>query len=81
MLSTVILVLVQIKVDCVVLVLVQTFGQDRVGVTFGTVRVLDSSSWDVFNEFTVNLRFWISTGGVTADHCVTGQIQDGRKQT
>lgn len=58
-----------------------TFGQDGVGITFGTVWVLDCSSWNVFNQFTVNFRFWISTRGVAADHGVTREVQDGGKQT
>lgn len=58
-----------------------TFGQDRVGITSWAVWVLDTSSWNVLNQFTVNFRFWISTCRIAADYCITGQVQDGWEQT
>lgn len=60
--------------------MVLTFSEDRVGVTSGAVWVLDSTTRNVFHQLAVNLWFWVPTGGIASDLCVTGQVEDGREQ-
>lgn len=62
-------------------VLSRTSGQNGVGITFETVWVLYPPSWNVLHQLAVDFRFWVSTCCITADYCITGQIQYGRKQT
>lgn len=59
----------------------RTSGQNGVGITFETVWVLYPPSWNVLHQLAVDFRFWVSTCCITADYCITGQIQYGRKQT
>lgn len=43
--------------------------------------IFDLSSWNMINQFAVDLGFRISARGITADVGITCEIQDGRKQT
>lgn len=60
--------------------MVLTFSKDRVGITSGAVWVLDSATRYVFYQLAVNLWFWVSTGGIAANLCITGQVEDGWEQ-